>query len=135
VKLRLIDRPTFEDVKIGDTSFKVRLMSYGDSVELRRRCTVAGRVLDEKLEDAEWEFILAGWEGLADAAGADVPYDAKQASFVGQSLSLDVASLLKRTATRYVTKAEEALGNSGTSSGNAPGETKTPSGKSTDGQA
>jgi len=126
MKLRLIDRPTFETVAIGDTSFKVRVMSYGDSVELRRKCTVNGRADDARLEDAEWEFVLAGWEGLADAAGADVPYDAKQASFVGRSLTLDVAQVLKRKATAFVAKAEDDLGNSGTPSGNGPEGTKTP---------
>lgn len=143
MKLRLVDRPTFEPVKIGDTTFRVRVMSYGDSVELRRKCTVNGRVDEEKLEDEEWAFMLGGeraagapgWEGLADASGADFPFDPAQASFVGRSLTLDVATVLKRKSTAFVAKAGDDLGNSPPSSGSAPGETKTPSARSTDGQA
>lgn len=141
MKLRLVSSPTYEEARIGETLFRVRVMSYGDSVELRRRCTVAGRVDEAKLEDAEWEFVLGGerklpaWENLAGADGENFPYDPEHAAFVGRSLTLDVAGMLKRKSTAFVAKAEGALGNSETPSGSGPEGTKTPSPRSGDGQA
>lgn len=110
-RLKLVDSPAYEEVPFGDTKFRVRIFSYGDHVELRRRCTVGGRLDEARYEAEEWRFLLVGWERLSDSAGNDVPFEPRRAAEVGMSLPATVAGALKGVSLRFQTHAEAVAGN------------------------
>ncbi len=110
-RLKLVDSPVFEEVAFGDTKFRVRVFSYGDHVELRRRCTAGGRLDEAKYEAEEWRFILVGWEGLCGSSGSEVAFDAARVAEVGMALPATVAGALKGAALRFQVQAEAVAGN------------------------
>ncbi len=118
-RLRLLAEAETERVQMGDTVFVVRKYSYGLKQDMRRRALVKGRIDEAQLSDLVWKTVLVGWEHLADAKGADIPFSADRVLEVVAALPDEIAEMLLLAAKTPAAATENALGNSMPSSASA----------------
>lgn len=114
--IRLIRDTDTIDVPIAGTTFKIRPMSHGRARALRAKHTHNGRFEQEAFASAVWEESLVGWEGLLDADGKEVPFDADTLADVVAALPDAVAGVLMVKAASVESAVDAALGNSPRSS-------------------
>lgn len=118
-RLRILREDETIDVPLGGTTFRIRKIPHGKSVELTRRHTRAGRLDEDAFSQALWEYALAGWSGLLDGDGRELPFAANMAYAVAKALPHEVSETLLVRARQAELHVHEALGNSEPSSPSA----------------
>lgn len=96
--LRLIRRDEFENLPIGGTTFKVRILNHETVMRLRRECTKDGKTDPFELEVAMQKAAIAGWDTLLDGDDSPIEYSEEAVERILPALPVGVADRILRVA-------------------------------------
>lgn len=87
--LRIIDENQVHELKLGVAVIKYRKVTSGCCVMFEIAATVRGSIDALLYEVEEWRHVLAGWDGIVDAAGNEIEYSPEAAAYVEEVVGDD----------------------------------------------